>query len=55
MTIDVPFIIAGCIERMVILDLRFHREVPDDNSGLPRNNINGQRLLWDGVEDTIAA
>ena len=53
-TIDMPFIIAGCTERTVIFDLRFHMEVPDDDPVLLRNDVIGRRLRWDGVEDAIA-
>lgn len=54
-TLDVPFIIAGCTECIVIFYLHCHMEVPDDGPVHLRNNVISWRLWWYGVEDAIAA
>ena len=48
-TIDQPFAITSCIERMVIFNLRFRIEVGDKDSVVIRDNIIGQHLRWNGV------
>lgn len=51
--IDVPFIISGCIERMVIFDLHFRIEVPDGDLVLLWDDVIGRRLCWNSVERAI--
>ena len=53
-TIDQPFIIMGCMERMVIFDLHFHMEAGDDELVVMRDDIIGRCLQWEGVVRAVA-
>lgn len=48
--VDVPFIIVGYMECMVIFYLRIRMEVPDGDPVLLRDDVIGRRLRRDGVE-----
>ena len=48
-TIDQPFVIMGCTERMVIFDLRFRMEANDEELVIMREDVIGRQLRWEGV------
>ena len=48
-TIDQPFIISGCTERIVIFELRFRMEMGGNEPVVMRDDVIGPRLRWDEV------
>ena len=52
-SVDGPFIFAGCIDRLVIFDLRFRMEVPKGDPILATDPIIGRIMLPKGVKHAI--
>ena len=44
----------GCTERTVIFDLRFHKEVGDEDPVIMGDDVIGRRLRWEGVTRAMA-